>query len=432
MKKLSVFLILAMLLPLIFSCGGNETSIEQNTSTPTVDVSLPETDNMQELLDCDNFVEKTSSPEVVEGASVTDGRGVISGYCEKGSVIYFVREGKVLKKTNSVDGTFLVEFEIKQNDSPLRLDVYAKNDSKGFSESVEVRLFYKTKIEEVSQSIVRFGSDGWLFFTNTEPQYTNNEILEDRVISSITRRAKQKVDWLKQNKDAELIYLLIPNTNELYSEHMPSEIVKGKESLMKQVGAALAEGGATVITINDELFAHKDDGFDLYHKTDSHWTEYGAYFGYKALFDHISKEFPAAAPRPMSDFAFERIVKDAGDLYFDLGFDETKFQVTSTFASEKFDTGVDMPKYMTDSATRINEATMEYMEFSSGKTDLPNIFVMRDSYSVMMFDWIAERCQNVVYKPLWEFGFHTEDIENMDVDYVIYIICEMNIMSILR
>ena len=91
-----------------------------------------------------------------------------------------------------------------------------------------------------------------------------------------------------------------------------------------------------------------------------------------------------------------------------------------------------MPKYMTDNATRINEATMEYMEFSSGNSELPNIYVMRDSYSVMMFDWIAERCQNVIYKPLWEFGFRTKEIENIDVDYVIYIICEMNIMSILR
>lgn len=431
MKKLYVFLILAMLLPLVFSCGENETSNESTTSIPT-EISLPDTDNMQELLDSDTFVEKTISPEIVEGASVTDGRGVISGYCEKGAVIYFVREGKVLKKVNSVDGTFLAEFEIKQNDSPLILDIYAKTDSKGFSESAEVRLFYKTKVEEVAQDIVRFGSDGWLFFTNTEPQYTNNEVLDEKTTSSITRRAKQKVDWLKSNKDAELIYLLIPNTNEIYSENMPSEIVKGEKSLMDQVGAALAEGGATVITITDDLFAHKDDGFDLYHKTDSHWTEYGAYFGYKAIFDHISKKFPAAAPRPISDFTFERVTKDAGDLYFDLGFDETKFKVTSTFATEKFETGVDMPKYMTDNATRINEATMEYMEFSSGNSELPNIYVMRDSYSVMMFDWIAERCQNVIYKPLWEFGFRTKEIENIDVDYVIYIICEMNIMSILR
>lgn len=430
MKKFSVLLLLALILPILFSCGG-ETSDVSNTSSPT-EVSLPDTDDMQELLDSDTFVEKTISPEIVEGASVTDGRGVVSGYCETGAVIYFCREGKVLSKVNSVDGTFLAEFEIKQNDSPLMLDIYAKTDSKGFSESVEVRLFFKTKIEELAQSIVRFGSDGWLFFTNTEPQYTNNDVLEEKLTNMITRRAKQKVDWLKQNKDAELIYLLIPNTNEIYSEHMPSSIVKGSESLMKQVGDALTEGGATVLTVTDELFAHKDDGFDLFHKTDSHWTEYGAYFGYKTLFDYISKDFPAAAPRPMTDFTFERVVKDAGDLYYDLGFDETKFKVTSTFATEKFDTGVDMPKYMTDDATRINEATMEYMSFSSSDTSKPNVFVMRDSYSVMMFDWIAERCQNVVYKPLWEFGFHTEEIEGMDVDYVIYIICEMNIMSILR
>ena len=430
MKKFSVLLLLALILPILFSCGG-ETSDVSNTSSPT-EVSLPDTDDMQELLDSDKFVEKTADPEIVEGASVTDGRGVVSGYCETGAVIYFCREGKVLSKVNSVDGTFLAEFEIKQNDSPLTLDIYAKTDSKGFSESVEVRLFFKTKIEELAQSIVRFGSDGWLFFTNTEPQYTNNDVLEEKLTNMITRRAKQKVDWLKQNKDAELIYLLIPNTNEIYSEYMPSSIVKGSESLMKQVGDALTEGGATVLTVTDELFAHKDDGFDLFHKTDSHWTEYGAYFGYKTLFDYISKDFPAAAPRPMTDFTFERVVKDAGDLYYDLGFDEKKFKVTSTFATEKFDTGVDLPKYMTDDATRINEATMEYMSFSSSDTSKPNVFVMRDSYSVMMFDWIAERCQNVVYKPLWEFGFHTEEIEGMDVDYVIYIICEMNILSILR
>lgn len=432
-KKILVFICFIMILPLIFACGNatDTSSAESNVSTSKEESSVTG-QSMQELLDADNNSVKTELPEIVVAETVSDGRGVISGYCEEGAEIFFEWEGMVVGTAISSEGVFMAELNFKTDESPYRVNVYAKAENKGFSEPTQKRLFFKTNIDELAQDIVRFGTNGWLFFTNTEPQYTNNEKLNDKIISSITNRAKNKVDWLKNNKDAKLIYLLAPNPNDIYSEYMPSTIVKGDQSLMTQVGAALSEGGATVIDLRDIMMAHKNDDFDLYHKTDSHWTEYAGYFAYKELFDVIAKDFPAAAPRPIDDFEFVRVERDAGDLYYDLGLSVSDLQIKTTFANEKFDTGVDIEKYLSPTASRINERTMELMEFSSGDESKPNLFIMRDSYSVMMFDWIAERSNNVTFMPLWEFGFNTDELEKHDVDYVIYILCEMNIMSILR
>ncbi|HPE94808.1 MAG TPA: DHHW family protein, partial [Bacillota bacterium] len=263
--------------------------------------------------------------------------------------------------------------------------------------------------------------------------YINNDSLGEELLSRVTTNTQSKVDWLESEIGAKLIYILIPNTNEIYPEYMPDSIIQGSVSLREEVAGAFEAGGAYVIDMYDTLISHKDDQLPIFHKTDSHWSEYGAYFAYQALFSYISGEFPDASPRDISDFNFSLEQRYAGDLYYDTGLDITQLTVESTFSDIKFNTPVYLDKYASALETRINEATMGSLSFSNtAALELPDVYIMRDSYSVMMFDWIAERCGESYFKPLWEFSFNTDEILSYSPDYVIYIISDMNILSILR
>lgn len=422
--------LLASCEPASVSDGGSDAE----SDIESVDASLPPEDSeMAQLLAADKATEKTDKPALVEKLTVVEGRSIVCGTCEAGSKVYVECEGAVLATLDATDGIFIYNITFTRDESPRNLNFYAKNGEEGFSEPIAVRCSFRATKECPYQDFVRVGKDGWVFFTNTDAQYTNNEHLPQELVDRISESTKAKCDWLAANGGAELIYVLVPNTNEIYSEYMYDDLTKGNVSLREEVGDALAKGGAYVIDLYDVLAQHKSDDLAIYHKTDSHWTEYGAYFGYKALFTHIAEKFPASAPRDIGEFNFANEQRTAGDLYFDIGFDHTALTVTSTFSDVKFDTPVDILKYISSTESRINEETMGALRFDntddSGK---PDVFIMRDSYSVMMFDWIAERCDVSSFKALWEFGFKTEEISECSPDYVIYIISDMNILSIIR
>ena len=78
--------------------------------------------------------------------------------------------------------------------------------------------------------------------------------------------------------------------------------------------ALLEDVGVHTFDLTALFEAHKNDEYKLYWKTDSHWTDYGAYLAYEALFDYISEAFPAAAPRQFSEFTWQEDYYYGGDI----------------------------------------------------------------------------------------------------------------------
>lgn len=441
MKK-ALCLILILVLAFLSGCGKGDTETSSGATgdeSKTVsgdasgETSFDET-TIQGLIDkYSHFEYQTDKPVIVDSLTVTDGRAVISGYCEENSEVYLVEKGNITQKITSYKGTYIIEIILSEKETSKEVDIYAITEGKAVSRPVQTAVSYKNYVECEYQHYVRVGKAGWLFFTNTEPQYTNNEGLSENRKSRIISRIQSRVSNLSQ-QGTKIIYVLIPNPNEIYSEYMPEEIIKGTVSYREEIASALSEGGATVIDMGETLKNLKGGEFELYHRTDSHWTEYAAYFAYKAICEQFASDgFSGASPRDISEFGFKNERRAAGDLYFDLGLDETSFKTHSTFSDITFETPVDLPKYSADDRSRINDDCMEYMEFhNSAGQNKPSVLMMRDSYSIMLFDWLAERCGSSYFKPLWEFQFDANEISSLGVDYVIYFITDMNLNSIIR
>lgn len=438
MRKISFVLVVLMAFSL-FACAGSngDNSLPDESLTPS-DVQSSETSydegKIADLIaKYSHLGSATEKCVVLESKTVADGRAIISGYCEEGSDIYLAEGGNVTQVIKSHKGTYIIEINFAKGEKRKELEIYAKTEGKGVSEPVSAALRYSASAEGEFQHYVRVGKEGWLFFTNTEPQYTNNEHLAENRKNRITSRIRDRVSTLAEI-GTKIIYVFIPNPNEVYSEYMPDEVEKGSVILREEVAKALSDAGATVIDMGETLKGLKGGEFEVYHRTDSHWTEYAAYFAYKALCDKfVSDGFTGAAPRDISEFNFTNEFRAAGDLYFDLGLDEYEFKVYSTFSDISFDAPVNLPKYAANDRSRINDDCMKEMTFHNANgSNKPSFIMMRDSYSIMLFDWLAERASDSYFKKLWDFDFDINEITTLGVDYIIYFVTDLNLNNVLK
>ena len=377
--------------------------------------------------------EQSAQVEVAEYITAENFRGIVGGTCPEGAEVFAVLRSKVIGHAASSHGTFILELPLPQSESLLEVKLYCSEEEKSVSEPAVIKMHSYATGEYPAPGVVWVGKDGWLFFNNTEKQFTNNENISNRMRSRVVSRTKQRVEALAQS-GTELIYVLIPNPNELYPQEMPDGIEQGTVCLREQAAEALREGGATVIDLGPALKAQLGNtNHELFHHTDSHWTEYAAYFAYKAICDEFAKRFPAASARDISEFGFAEEFREAGDLYYDLGMQKHLLRFRSTFSDVTFTTPVDWLKYAHEEATVINNDNMDQMDFTNPDGEgKPSFLMLRDSYSIMLFDWLAERASESHYKPLWEFEISAEEAAALGVDYIIVFVCDMNLNSVLR
>ena len=65
--------------------------------------------------------------------------------------------------------------------------------------------------------------------------------------------------------------------------------------------------------------------------------------------------------------------------------------------------------------------------FSTGNESLPDIYVIRNSYSGQMIDLMAERSGNAVFRPMFDYTLDINDIAAYSPDYVILVISEWDL-----
>ena len=280
------------------------------------------------------------------------------------------------------------------------------------------------------------GEDSQLFLKKAlmDPQGTTR--MDEELIETVEERVKSRIDAIHEElPDTEFIYLLVPTTATMYSDRIPSEYkLTDGETAYDQMKALLTRAGATVIDPREALAEHKNDEMPIYYMTDSHWTQYGAYFAYRELFDYISEKYPEAAPRSIDEFSWEPGQYRAGDLAYYLSFpqkDLPELCYTRVLPG-------DVPKEISDIHVFSDDDSRFYESFGvlskeiidTGREELPSALVYRDSYSVALYDIVAERFSRCYMRGCFDYGWKPNEILEEKPDYVIFIYCEYNFDAI--
>lgn len=123
----------------------------------------------------------------------------------------------------------------------------------------------------ITEDVV-LGTDGWLYFADTLPDYAGLAPMTDREIFSAARNLALVSEYC-ESRGARFLFTVAPNKNSLYPEHMPDLPMSGKPHDAKRLAAELEGQGVAYL----DLFAlFQNQGETLYFKTDSHWNGKGA------------------------------------------------------------------------------------------------------------------------------------------------------------
>ena len=253
-----------------------------------------------------------------------------------------------------------------------------------------------------SASVIK-GRDGWLFYADDgamedyaeAPPFTGVEL-------EVWRHTLQDIsDWLRGQGIAYL-FVIAPDKHVIYPEYMPHTIRRAAVSRIDQLVSDLRQHSTVrVLDLRPSLLATKSRE-RLYHRTDTHWNDRGAFVGYQSIVDALSEEIPTL--QSASHSAFEpRVVRSSGlDLAGMLGLTEVLSE----------DDLVLVPKR--PAAARILEPQYPNRRLTHARivTEAPNrgprAVVFMDSFGPGLVPFLSEDFSRVVY--LWQ--------DNMDPQVV--------------
>ena len=364
---------------------------------------------------------------------------LIGGRCSQGAKIR-VTGGLEEILTGSDFGDFLVEVPIPK-EGVTELKVSAKVEGKEWSDEIKFVVKAKkdvTMFEESGIYAVIVGDDYQSVFYDCVPDYIGSNLIKDNEKTALQARVEKKYQDLRgKGLNTEIIYFLIPTPMNIYAELMPKRYTRFTEnSLTKQFTEAVTAGGATVIDLTDTMMSHKHDEFKIYFKTDSHWTEYGAYWGYVDLMNYISKKFPDAAPRPITDFHFYNKQVNFGDIYHTLRLEMPTLKETAPFVDFKFDPPCGHANLYNN--TQGESVVFDHNVMSKARTtktnlsgNFPKAYIFRDSFGGSIYAYLTDRFSEITWQAYWNYKYDINAIAKANPDYIIYLITERNIKSII-
>lgn len=274
--------------------------------------------------------------------------------------------------------------------------------------------------------LVAVGKNGWLYYAGewTMLDYENVMPCTRKDLDVMETNLEQRRRWLA-DRGIGFYVVVAPNTQTIYPEHLPDHIRKiGEESRYDKIAARMRENpGIEFIDLRNTLLQAKN-GRRLYHRTDSHWNDYGAFIGYRELIERIAMRHPGVRRLRAEDFTVKEAEGKGGDLAEMLSLSdlirEERITLTPRFERRSRPATRDYPD-----PVHYPERDMVVME--TGDPSLPRALVFRDSYCSALIPYLSESFRSVVC--LWTFEFLPEIVEREKPDVVIFECVERYIHS---
>ena len=262
-----------------------------------------------------------------------------------------------------------------------------------------------------SKAVIK-GRDGWLFYADDgamadyaeAPPFTGAELERWR------HTLQDTSDWLRA-QGITYVFVIAPDKHVIYHEYMPESIRRTSISRIDELVSYLREHSTVrVLDLRPALLAAKARE-RLYHRTDTHWNDRGAFVGYQSIIDALTEEIPAL--RPPARNAFEpRVVRSPGlDLAGMLG-------LTDVLNEEDL---VLVPRRPATARILEPEHPNRRLAHARIVTEAPNrgprAVVFMDSFGPGLVPFLSEDFSRVVY--LWQNNMDPQVIQQEGPQVVI-------------
>ena len=269
-----------------------------------------------------------------------------------------------------------------------------------------------------NEPLVHFGKNGWMYYMgdNVKEMYQNKHPLTPGELKKIKDQLEKHRDWLKSKNIR--YYIFFPNiSNFAYEENLGRNLYRiNSKSKIEQLLEYLKEHSSLdIIDVNTPIReAKRKYQRDLYYSVDSHWNLFGTYFAYKAIIDHIRKDFPTVPePVPLKEIKWITTLNDAADLIQLISLTGYINRIEYIPLHSRIKEGPnlippDYPEYKSLQAMILKQNNDE---------SLPRVVINRDSYSNYFMPYFSSHFSRTLY--LWTPLFYSTIIEKEKPDIVI-------------
>ena len=360
---------------------------------------------------------KTGAPKLTDSTFLARDRYCVAGRGEEGARIR-VEGGTQTAYAEVLYGQFIVEVFVEKNEA-FTLQLYAAAPNKEESDPLTLPVDDTGKR---SDRPVHVGKNNHLHYSETIADFLGNSLFSDGELDQIREWSENLQQQLADaGLTTQIIFFVSPSHNTIYPETMPdfwTDLKVGDNSRLKQLTQTFKNSSVKFINPYERLMKEKQNYF-LYNRSDTHWNELGAYFGYCELFECIGESFPAAKPLPLSAFDVYDVNVRGGDLIPMLEFDQDAYRETVPIVRIKNPTVKELFRGDTEEIPYQEGFYHQYHDYSRNDPSKPTVLMYRDSFSISMMAPIAETSDRSVFYHMWNYDIDINYVKEINPDFLI-------------
>ena len=253
------------------------------------------------------------------------------------------------------------------------------------------------------------GRDGWFYYADdySLEDYRSLQPFREEELAQWKRVLEERQDWLAQ-RGAKLLLVLSCDKFVIYPEYLPTAIHRAPRPYRMEELAEYLQNNSRVpvVSLKPALLAAKASD-RLYHRTDTHWNDRGAFIGYREILTRIGQQ-------PLAYDPVEKTT-EGWDLARMMGLNdiihEEDRQLQPRAPRHAKVVEIDRP----DPTWNVGRVALEV-----NNSALPRLVLFRDSFGSALVPFLAEHFRRSVF--LWQYHFDPQVIEKEKPDWVILLI----------
>jgi alginate O-acetyltransferase complex protein AlgJ len=261
------------------------------------------------------------------------------------------------------------------------------------------------------------GKQGWFFFNDASAVAQYRGLA--RFSSSELERWKDVLvgrrDWLRERGIAYVL-VLAPNKHMIYPEFMPDQLPRiSTEEQHTQLAAYLTRHTDLEVVDLLPVLERAKREHRVYHLTDTHWNDVGAYQAYQSILAGVRRQIPqyADALDPIR-VRVHRYTGDGIGLARMTGLSDVYRE--EMLALEKIDSQSEIkPEHRADYKAR--ERRQKPLAHGTPDLEMPRGVMFRDSFANALIPYLSENFRRILY--VWTPDIETGIVEREQPDVVI-------------
>lgn len=290
--------------------------------------------------------------------------------------------------------------------------------------------FYVLGVSPMPEKVI-LGKNGHFFNADNLEGYKGINRFSATELKDLKLDLAGRTSWCEA-QGIKYYVAICPSKMSIYPEFLPDGIQRVSDKTCYDQVLSIADGKTVkVIDMRAELLKHKNEGEGLFQYRDDHWNQLGAYYGYKAIFDYVSRDFPELKAKPRSNFEISHESR-GGNMTDMISLRE---ELPENFLLLNSKTGYEARDGERRNYEVPNGLTPDDHEIvkinDHGKT--LKCLVIRDSYTLLMMHLLPEHFrETVLMHDFWMARVREDLILREQPDIVLNILVETGIRKLLE